>query len=356
MKILHTADLHLKNYGDERWEALKEILEIGKREKIDILAIAGDLFDKEVFSQQLRPKIRNLFSLYPFQIVILPGNHDKEAFEEGWDFGENTKILRDIDCPYENEKLRIFGLPFSYQNEKEILEKLYYLNTKIKTDKKNILLYHGELLDSSFSSEDFGNEEKRYMPAKLSYFKELKIDYVLAGHFHTHFDLRKISEKKYFVYPGSPISITKKELGKRKVNLFELGGPPREYLLNTPYYQERLIEIFPENENPIEKVKEELEKILPFEKTILILRGFIDSKLIKKTEVDLRKEIAKKFFEKCKKCKKEDFIFEVQDISKIMEDEIFREFIKKLKEKNLPKQKEKEIFEIGVKVMMEICK
>lgn len=48
MRILHTADLHLKEYGDERWEALEELIEVGRKEKINLLVISGDLFDTEV--------------------------------------------------------------------------------------------------------------------------------------------------------------------------------------------------------------------------------------------------------------------------------------------------------------------
>ena len=33
MRILHTADLHLKNYRDERWKVLQNLLELGKGEK-----------------------------------------------------------------------------------------------------------------------------------------------------------------------------------------------------------------------------------------------------------------------------------------------------------------------------------
>ena len=32
MKILHTADLHLQEAGDERWEALRRLVELGRGE------------------------------------------------------------------------------------------------------------------------------------------------------------------------------------------------------------------------------------------------------------------------------------------------------------------------------------
>jgi len=55
MKILHTADIHLKEYNDERWEALQELINIGRKEKIDVLVISGDLFDRNTNAESLRP-------------------------------------------------------------------------------------------------------------------------------------------------------------------------------------------------------------------------------------------------------------------------------------------------------------
>ena len=33
MKILHTADIHLREYEDDRWETLQKLIETGKKEK-----------------------------------------------------------------------------------------------------------------------------------------------------------------------------------------------------------------------------------------------------------------------------------------------------------------------------------
>jgi len=61
IKILHTADLHIKQYGDERWKALQKLIEIGKREKIDIFVISGDLFNSGVNAENLRGQVREIF-------------------------------------------------------------------------------------------------------------------------------------------------------------------------------------------------------------------------------------------------------------------------------------------------------
>ncbi|MGI6365981.1 MAG: metallophosphoesterase [Bacillota bacterium] len=45
MKILHTADVHLHTQYPQRMEALRRVLDLGRQENIDLMLIAGDLFD-----------------------------------------------------------------------------------------------------------------------------------------------------------------------------------------------------------------------------------------------------------------------------------------------------------------------
>ncbi len=49
-----------------------------------------------------------------------------------------------------------------------------------------------------------------------------------------------------------------------------------------------------------------------------------------------------------------DKIFEVRDIQRILEDDLFKSFLKKLHEKNYPPEKEKEIMNLTIKAMMEV--
>jgi DNA repair exonuclease SbcCD nuclease subunit len=212
MKILHTADLHIREYEDDRWKTLQKLIETGKKEKVEIFVISGDLFDKDVDAENLRPKIRNIFSKNGFKIVLLPGNHDCNSYKRGMYFGEDTTILSDLGTPFEWKDIRIWGMPFETIEGKNILIKLHSLANKLTPDKKNILLYHGELLDAFFSRRDFGEEgEERYMPAKLSYFKDLNIDYVLAGHFHFQPEARIILIIKGYIN-GKEMEISESEM------------------------------------------------------------------------------------------------------------------------------------------------
>jgi len=94
------------------------------------------------------------------------------------------------------------------------------------------------------------------------------------------------------VYPGSPISITKREKGQRKVNIFEVGKPPEEQLLGTPHFEEVVIEFNPFiNKKPLETVKTIIKKIHPEAKVILIIKGYVNGKEIKMSETEVVSQI-----------------------------------------------------------------
>ena len=194
------------------------------------------------------------------------------------------------------DNVRIWGIPFEEITTEEIIEKLAFLKNKLNKEHINILLHHGELLDAFFSRRDFGEEgEQRYLPLKLSYFKDMKLDYVLSGHFHSNFRVWTFDGGGFFVYPGSPISITKKETGQRKLNLFEVGKDPTPYLLETPYFEEVTITLDPFKENnPLEIVKEELSKVKPTAHVILMINGYINGTKIGMTEDSFAKAVKKK--------------------------------------------------------------
>ena len=115
MKILHTADIHLRTYADERWAALERILKVGKEQKIDVLTISGDLFDAENDTENLRPKIQEIFSNNGFKILLIPGNHDCTTCHDMY-FGSDAAILTDLDKPFEEGNVRIWGIPFEEIN------------------------------------------------------------------------------------------------------------------------------------------------------------------------------------------------------------------------------------------------
>jgi exonuclease SbcD len=350
MKILHTADIHLKEYGDERWQTLQKLIAIGGKEGIAIFVISGDLFDRGIDAETLRPHIRGLFSNTGFKIVLIPGNHDSDAYAGGMYFGEDTVILTDLNSPFTYKDVTIWGVPYKPMEKEEILHQLRALAHHMTPDQKHIVLLHGELLDAFFSRMDFGAEgDERYMPVRLSYFNDLQVDYVLAGHFHKRFDVRRLEGGGYFVYPGSPVAITKRETGQRKVNLFEVGKPPQEYPLDTPHFEDVIITCDPFSQTPpLEAVKERVRSLHPSARVILTITGFVNGEAIGMNEEELVKGITQLVRDRCA----EPPHYEFKDIGTILEDDLFQGFLKKLEQTDCDEEKKAHMREIAIRAMM----
>ena len=280
MRILHTADLHLRENGDNRWQALEKILLVGRENHIDVLVISGDLFDTSELGEQLRDSdLRSLFSGNPFKrIFIIRGNHDEHSFKTNYWFGNDVKVFHD---PFEIEELedtRFIGLPFSRFTSSQTLELLREIDHKLDEKKTNILLFHGDLRDIVFVPGSYGDESNMagYMPLSLADLKRTKLHYVLAGHIHTKFEVCSIDSDRYFIYPGSPVSVTKKEIGRRSVNVFDVGSPPNETHLDTMYYYEIRLMVLPSDAISVrDRLKDEVAKVPDNAKIILILNGFV---------------------------------------------------------------------------------
>ncbi len=88
MKILHTADWHvgkvLKNQPryDEHDAALRDIVRIAREEDVDLVVVAGDLFETASPNPQAQSLVmRTLMALHDDgrEVVVLAGNHDNQG-------------------------------------------------------------------------------------------------------------------------------------------------------------------------------------------------------------------------------------------------------------------------------------
>lgn len=352
MKILHTADIHLREYNDERWEALCKIVELGNEKNVDAMMICGDLFDRTVDAIRLKSKVRELFSELSYMIFIIAGNHDSKSFESGSFLGPNVVIINSLDDIHEIGNIRIAGLPFYGIRETEIYERLNHISVRLDSRKQNILLYHGELLNAFYSRDDFGDEgENRYMPVRLDCFNDMNFDYVLAGHFHTNYNIYEFDKKRYFVYPGSPVSITRRETGKRGVNIFRVGEAPREIFLQTHYYEELNIKLDPFVEpDPVTTLNYELDRIDPEAKVLLTVSGYINRVKHGIDETTFNEMIRKISNEKKNII---DMRLEFTDLSRILEDDILKSFMTSLNSRDYDSSKRSEMRELFLKAMME---
>jgi DNA repair exonuclease SbcCD nuclease subunit len=352
LTILHTADLHLRSIGDVRWQALEKLVALAQMNRADILVIAGDLFDSDFDSQALRPRIRQVLERFHGKILIIPGNHDASAYAEGVFLGNNVIVFRDLMIPEEIGGVVFWGFPYEEMNEEEILPFLNMAAEKVNPNKTNILIFHGELYDAGAAWGEFGEEGRsRYLPVKLHYFQSLPWQYVLAGHFHRSFAVHEFSPQHFFVYPGSPVAITRREIGVRKVNVFKIGKAPQPLELETFYNHPIKVTLNPFNKQPpLEIIAAKMNDIPPHARVLLTVNGYINSKQIGMTETQLYEAIEKLLGENGE-------IVEMgfRDIHDILENELFKRFCQHLDAKLLPESERQELIDLTVKAMMEMA-
>ena len=153
------------------------------------------------------------------------------------------------------------------------------------------------------------------------------------------------------MYPGSPVSITRREVGQRKVNLFEVGKPPGEYLLDTPHFEEVVVKLDPfvTDENPLEAIKKRFEQLHPNAKPFLTVTGYINGKELAITESDLIAQIQEIAKGRCQ----ENPCFELRDIQKTLENDLFKIFMHKLNRPGYKQEKAGLLRNITIQAMME---
>ena len=242
MRLLITADLHLSAKHPERQAALAEVLRIGEDAAVDAVLIAGDLFDAGTDVDQLKTDIRDLFTGNSFRTYAIPGNHDQEAFRAEDYFGADIEVVS--TRPFEQIDLgpvHVLAMPFIEGHFSDYVDDLHAAR---EDDSVNVLMLHGTL--STTTGRVFG-EESRYLPFTPEQLLETGADYVFAGHIHSAPTKRSYGDDEcVFAYPGSPISVTTKETGRRGVWLFDTDEKTlREVVVESAYYVREPLELSP---------------------------------------------------------------------------------------------------------------
>lgn len=331
MKILHTADLHLNESNPERWAALEELVTLARRQQVSALVIAGDLFDREIEAESMRGRLRTVIGGGDFQTIILPGNHDYKAYRSGLYFGEKVTVINDWKKPVFLGDTVIWGLPYEPLGKEQLAGRLREMKAGMSPEVFNILLFHGELLDTCFSRQDLGAEgDLRYMPVRLSYFEPLPLHYVLAGHFHSRFATWQLPGGGLFVYPGSPVAVTRKEAGIRKANLLVPGQDPQEVVLDSFHYEEIEVILDPfSKHHPLAGLDQALAGLHPAAGVQLTVEGLFNGSAWGIDETELAALIR----QKTEPLWAAEPVYNFLDVRHVLEDELFKKFATALEER-----------------------
>jgi len=214
MEIAITADVHLfPGEKPERLNALRNIFEQVEVEGIDVLIIAGDLFDEDV---QDFKDFESLCHDHPkVQVKIIAGNHDPALSHDRITAG-NVKVHDSV------ELVEIGDTPFlfvPYSAGKNMGEQIAGKKSELEeVSGKWVLVSHGDFIGGVTEREPY--EKGIYMPL---YRKDLDIFRPLAaflGHIHLPDDLPE-SVRGKVVYPGSPCGLEISETGRRRFLVYE---------------------------------------------------------------------------------------------------------------------------------------
>ena len=210
MKIAVTADVHLAEKGQhpERYNALKNILEQLETERIEILIIAGDLFDKGMQNYTEFEDICRQYSNIKFHII--PGNHDPEISSKAI-VGSNVTIYTNPEIA-ELDNIQFLFIPYS--KKVNMGEKIAECSDELsKVAGQWVLIGHGDYLGSGTGSNLY--EPGTYMPLNRKDIQEFKPAQVILGHIHISSNREKVC------YTGSPCGLNINETGRRSFAVYD---------------------------------------------------------------------------------------------------------------------------------------
>ena len=209
IKILHCADFHigasrtglkgaLSSGSTEIKNTFFKVLDICRKEAVDFLLIAGDLFDTPFPDAETAAEIIQAMSNIPdTTIAISPGNHDcacPGSFYLKNDFPDNvvvfTSFAEYFDFP--EKKVRLFGAAFT-----DRFERISLLSQKLEVHPEfiNLCVLHGDIVS--------GLTESVYNPISQNSIKESGLDYLALGHIHKRSEIKKAGDTA-FSYCGCP--------------------------------------------------------------------------------------------------------------------------------------------------------
>lgn len=225
MKVLITADLHLSEDEPARLEALQWLVRRGSEEGVDAMLIAGDLFDSNRALRALKGELLSSRSEIgvEFPILTVPGNHDSDLSSSSY-LGEEFIVLDESSGPVtisaNGEDLLVIGLPYQKGRNRAFRDN----RTSDVVESENVLfLTHGSLIDSEneyiLQGINRQEEENDHLIFRRD-FSELNYDCVVLGHWHQASYLKGTGTD--FLYPGSPLPISRRELGRKWYWLLEI--------------------------------------------------------------------------------------------------------------------------------------
>jgi len=207
IKFLHCADLHLDSpfslddpqKAEQRRAELRgaftSMMLFAKTEGVDLMLMAGDLFDCDYAGRDTAALMAREFASNPkCRFIIAPGNHDPYTPESIWarfQFPENVYI-------FDTDKLSYFSFDdigvdvYGYAFVGPSMQQCPFAGKRPKNPERiNLLCAHGEL----------GVPISQYCPITLDDVEKSGFDYIALGHKHNTTGIDRVGNT-YYGYSG----------------------------------------------------------------------------------------------------------------------------------------------------------
>ncbi len=307
MRIVHTADWHLGKtlYGrertDEETKALSFLKDFVVENKVELLLIAGDVFDKFIPSSRAeRVLLDFLAEIHHIgtKVVMIAGNHDSGAklssisqvlkILDIYSFGKTSKDTYLALRGRNDEEVFISAIPFireaevlnieDYDSPEHVVRHRYaermgavfqYFERMFSPNAINIVVTHLLLEEASIS----GTEHKFYLANSYAVppsFLPHTASYIAAGHIHK---FQKIDTPAPAYYSGSLFPLDFGEDDKKGFIFLEVkpGFPPeRLEFIEVPHKKLKTVHI---GEEDVSLFLEQNAKFDGYIKVILDTKG-----------------------------------------------------------------------------------
>ncbi len=242
MKIAITADHHLttKKTHPERFTAMEDILHRCADERVDLLIIAGDLFDQ---TNTNYADFETLFHKHlPQNLLtyIVPGNHDLGLTRDALALEQIRVYTKpSLVSPADSGPLMLL-LP--YREGATMGEEIAPFADDLPAHRW-LLISHGDWTGGEKYPDPY--EPGIYMPLTHSDLTTYKPQEIFLGHIHRPLDKGRVH------YPGSPCPVNITETGLRRFLIYDSEKVEvTSQLVDSPvvYFQEMFVALPVENE------------------------------------------------------------------------------------------------------------
>ncbi len=190
LKILHTGDLHLdsplssldfslaEKARDEHRKVFEKMMQYAIQEDVDIILIAGDLFDSKYVTATTKELVIKLFRDFAKPIVIAPGNHDPYSLVPLYKSGElpeNVRVFSGEELTkfdFDELDVSVFGYAFVTPSLEH--SPLAEYSMGLGKNPIRLLLAHAEV----------GAPLSKYAPITVADIERFDFSYAALGHIH----------------------------------------------------------------------------------------------------------------------------------------------------------------------------